>query len=98
MPICSEPLLRPEERAAEKADFWWLAIAGRLGRDVSLAQADAQMRVLSAGVFRETLPKRYPVDAANQHCGGKIVSVLEGGYNLRALGRSVVRHLVAINR
>ena len=38
------------------------------------------------------------VAAANRHCGGKIVSVLEGGYNLRALGRSVVRHLVGLNR
>ena len=35
--------------------------------------------------------------AADIHCGGKIVSLLEGGYNLRALGRSVVRHLVAMN-
>jgi acetoin utilization deacetylase AcuC-like enzyme len=33
------------------------------------------------------------VQAANAHCGGKIVSALEGGYNLRALGRCVVRHL-----
>jgi acetoin utilization deacetylase AcuC-like enzyme len=33
------------------------------------------------------------VAAANAHCGGRIVSALEGGYNLAALGRSVVRHL-----
>jgi acetoin utilization deacetylase AcuC-like enzyme len=25
-----------------------------------------------------------------------VISALEGGYNLRALGRSVVRHLVAL--
>jgi len=36
------------------------------------------------------------VSIANQHCGGKIVSMLEGGYNLRALGRSVVRHLIGL--
>jgi acetoin utilization deacetylase AcuC-like enzyme len=29
-------------------------------------------------------------------CDGKIVSLLEGGYNLRALGRSVVRHLIGL--
>jgi acetoin utilization deacetylase AcuC-like enzyme len=34
--------------------------------------------------------------SANAHCGGRVVSALEGGYNLRALGRSVVRHLVAL--
>jgi acetoin utilization deacetylase AcuC-like enzyme len=30
---------------------------------------------------------------ARVHCGGRIVSCLEGGYNLSALGRSVVAHL-----
>jgi acetoin utilization deacetylase AcuC-like enzyme len=41
---------------------------------------------------------RLLVEAADRHCGGRIVSALEGGYNLRALGRSVVRHLVALGR
>jgi acetoin utilization deacetylase AcuC-like enzyme len=31
--------------------------------------------------------------SAQTHCGGRVISALEGGYNLRALGRSVVRHL-----
>jgi acetoin utilization deacetylase AcuC-like enzyme len=30
---------------------------------------------------------------AGRHCEGRLVSVLEGGYNLSALGRSVVAHL-----
>jgi acetoin utilization deacetylase AcuC-like enzyme len=30
---------------------------------------------------------------ADRHAGGRIVSVLEGGYALSALGRSVVQHL-----
>jgi acetoin utilization deacetylase AcuC-like enzyme len=30
---------------------------------------------------------------AEQHCKGRIVSVLEGGYDLNALGRSVVAHI-----
>jgi acetoin utilization deacetylase AcuC-like enzyme len=29
---------------------------------------------------------------ADRQCRGRIVSVLEGGYNLEALARSVVRH------
>jgi acetoin utilization deacetylase AcuC-like enzyme len=36
------------------------------------------------------------VNVADAHCGGRVISALEGGYNLRALGRSVVRHLVAL--
>ncbi len=41
---------------------------------------------------------RMLAGAADRHCKGKMVSALEGGYNLRALGRSVVRHLVAMHQ
>jgi acetoin utilization deacetylase AcuC-like enzyme len=34
---------------------------------------------------------------ADQHASGKIVSVLEGGYALPALGRSVAAHIVALS-
>jgi len=33
------------------------------------------------------------LDAAQRHCNGRIVSVLEGGYHLDALARSVLQHL-----
>lgn len=36
------------------------------------------------------------VDVANRHAGGRIVSMLEGGYNLDALGRSAVAHMRAL--
>ncbi len=39
---------------------------------------------------------RLLVQAAKTHAGGRVISALEGGYNLRALGRSVVRHLVGL--
>ncbi|HWP39738.1 MAG TPA: histone deacetylase [Tepidisphaeraceae bacterium] len=42
------------------------------------------------------LMTRSLVAAADHHCGGRVVSILEGGYNLSALGRSVVRHLLAM--
>jgi acetoin utilization deacetylase AcuC-like enzyme len=35
---------------------------------------------------------------ADSWCGGRLVSALEGGYNLQALGRSVVRHLLELNQ
>lgn len=35
----------------------------------------------------------FVLDIANEYCGGKVVSVLEGGYNLQALARSVEAHL-----
>ena len=33
------------------------------------------------------------VEVARRHCAGRIVSTLEGGYDLGALGRSAVAHL-----
>ncbi|WP_137701025.1 histone deacetylase family protein [Marimonas lutisalis] len=33
---------------------------------------------------------------ADLHCGGRVVSVLEGGYDLNALGRSVAAHVQAL--
>jgi acetoin utilization deacetylase AcuC-like enzyme len=38
------------------------------------------------------------MELATQHCQGRIVSSLEGGYNLSALARSVVAHLRVLAR
>ncbi|CFO71191.1 histone deacetylase family protein [Bordetella pertussis] len=38
------------------------------------------------------------VEVADQHCQGRIVSTLEGGYNLSALGRSVVAHIRSLSK
>lgn len=35
-------------------------------------------------------------DLAETHCGGRIVSTLEGGYDLRALAASAVAHVAAL--
>ena len=54
----------------------------------------AQIRLSEEGFERMT---GMLVQSADRHCGGRIVSALEGGYNLRALGRSAVRHLIALS-
>jgi acetoin utilization deacetylase AcuC-like enzyme len=54
----------------------------------------AQMQVNDEGF---ELMTRQLVAVAEQCCGGRIVSLLEGGYCLAALGRGVVRHLAAMN-
>ena len=35
-------------------------------------------------------------EAADRHCGGRIISLLEGGYDLRALSASAEAHLEAL--
>lgn len=51
------------------------------------------MNVTSEGFYNMT---RMVCEAADQACNGKILSVLEGGYNLEALGESVAFHLKAL--
>ena len=38
------------------------------------------------------------MDVAARHAGGRVVSTLEGGYNVEALGRCVVEHVSALQR
>jgi acetoin utilization deacetylase AcuC-like enzyme len=53
----------------------------------------AQVNLTEEGFFEIT---RLLAQNADKHCNGRIISVLEGGYNLLALGRSVVYHLNAL--
>jgi acetoin utilization deacetylase AcuC-like enzyme len=39
---------------------------------------------------------RKLLDLANRHCDGRIVSVLEGGYDLEGLSKSVAEHVDAL--
>ncbi|HCA80515.1 MAG TPA: histone deacetylase, partial [Bacteroidetes bacterium] len=40
---------------------------------------------------------QFLMEIAGQYCGGRIVSVLEGGYHLQALAKSVEAHLRAMS-
>jgi acetoin utilization deacetylase AcuC-like enzyme len=63
------------------------------GFDAHLDDPLASMALSEQGFDQIT---RDLVAFANRHCQGRIISSLEGGYDLRALGRSVVRHLIAL--
>ncbi|GAB2903192.1 histone deacetylase family protein [Uliginosibacterium flavum] len=77
----------------------------------ALAQHQPQMLFISAGFdahYEDDMASMGLVDAdfawisrelrqwADAHCGGKLVSMLEGGYSLPALGRSVLAHVRAL--
>lgn len=64
------------------------------GFDAHCEDPLAQMNLSEDGFEQIT---RRVVAIADQQCAGRVVSLLEGGYNLRALGRSVVRHLIAMS-
>lgn len=53
----------------------------------------ADMELTDDGLTEIT---RMLADASDRLCGGRVVSLLEGGYNLPALGRCVARHMIAL--
>jgi len=54
-----------------------------------------QMRLVEADYAYMT---QRLMELAARHCRGRLVSSLEGGYNLSALGRSVVAHMRVLAR
>jgi acetoin utilization deacetylase AcuC-like enzyme len=63
------------------------------GFDAHLEDPLSSTRVTEDGYTRMT---EIVKDWAARHAGGRLVSLLEGGYNLDALGRSVEAHLKAL--
>jgi acetoin utilization deacetylase AcuC-like enzyme len=63
------------------------------GFDAHAEDPLAEMELSEEGFEEMT---RALSDVADRHCRGRVISALEGGYNLRALGRSVVRHMIGL--
>ncbi len=65
------------------------------GFDAHAADPLAQLRVREAdfACVTEALVRR-----GGPACGGRVVSLLEGGYDLEALGRSTAAHVRALMR
>ncbi len=63
------------------------------GFDAHYADPLAQMQVTEAGFRRMTTMVKEIAATCSQH---RIISLLEGGYNLEALGRCVIAHLEAL--
>ena len=84
--------LRDElEPAAERFRPQFVLISA--GFDAHWADPLAQLEVSTAAYGEATRRVR---ELARRHAGGRLVSVLEGGYDLEALGESVVEHLRAL--
>ena len=53
--------------------------------------------VLRYFIGRVVLTIPVLLGVAKEHCGGKVVSLLEGGYNVTALADCVALHLSVLN-
>ncbi|MBV9773065.1 MAG: histone deacetylase, partial [Gemmatimonadetes bacterium] len=78
-----------EEVAAEAPDFILLSA----GLDILAGDPLGALAVQPRDVFDLTMVVR---GAADRVCGGRLVSVLEGGYEPSALGKAAVQHLRAL--
>ena len=58
LPLCVEAAMGEQTRTNEPS-AWWLAVVGRLKPGWTVARASAEVRALSPGIFRETVPPAY---------------------------------------
>ena len=63
------------------------------GFDAHIMDPLAQLRLVETDFAWVT---EVLLEAADKHCGGKLVSTLEGGYDLDALGRSTAVHVATL--
>ena len=99
--------LRPGDGAEKFRDAFESRILPRLG------EFAPELVIISAGFdahYRDPLANinldeadfawatQKLMDAADRHAGGRVVSLLEGGYDLQALGNSVAAHVNALMR
>ena len=64
------------------------------GFDAHINDPLANINLTSADFYEIT---KKIVELANKHCNGRIISFLEGGYELTALSESIKEHLNALN-
>ncbi len=67
LPLCTEPIFRGARSTLRRSDAWMVGVFGRLKPGVTPEQAAAQLRAISAGIFRETVPPSYPPPVARDY-------------------------------
>jgi putative ABC transport system permease protein len=75
VPICSQAVLWSEGNVLDVGTTWWLTVMGRLKPGGTLQQANAQLRVSSAGLFQATLPANYPAVNVKDYLKFKLQAV-----------------------
>ncbi|HXW04360.1 MAG TPA: ABC transporter permease [Vicinamibacterales bacterium] len=89
LPLCSEPVFRPADSSLEGQMTWFLGAIGRLKPGWTTDRATAQLRAISPGLFRSTLPDNYVAEDAAAYLAfqleavpaGTGTSVLRGNYS-----------------
>ena len=57
IPVCAEAIVDGKDSMLDVRNDWWLEMIGRLKPGMTLAQADARMKVLSPQIFGAVIPQ-----------------------------------------
>ena len=67
-------MIRGEGSALGKPDYWFLDMMARLAPGWTVERVDAQLKGISPGLFKETLPARYNADNAKNYLAFKLTA------------------------
>ncbi len=99
IPLCADRLVRGEGNSRiPNRTAWWLSIIGRLKPGWNVKTADAELRALSPGIMRATIPPEYGPDMAKRFLANKLtVTRADNGVSgLREQSREPLNLLLAI--
>ena len=78
VPVCSVVNFDAGDDRLKSRRAWWLNSIGRLKPGTSLAQAAAQMNVISQAVMEQTLPPDYDADGVKHYMAYKLTATPAG--------------------
>ena len=78
VPICSQAVLWSEGTWLDEGTVWWLNVLGRLKPGSTREKANAQLAVISPGIFQATLPSNYPAENVKDYLKFKLEAVRAG--------------------
>ena len=78
VPICSQAVLWSEGTWLDEGTVWWLNVMGRLKPGSTPEKANAQLAVISPGIFQATLPSDYPGENVKDYLKFKLEAVPGG--------------------
>ena len=78
VPVCAIVNIDGDDRRIKSRKAWWLNSIGRLKPGVTLAQADAQVKVISKEIMEQTLPPEYTPDGAKHYLDYKLAAIPAG--------------------
>jgi putative ABC transport system permease protein len=78
VPVCAVPNFDGVDDRIKSRRAWWLNSIGRLKPGTTLAQAAAQMNVISQAAMEQTLPPDYDADGAKHYMAYKLTATPAG--------------------